>query len=101
MICRLMLVIHQRDSFNPQRPRRRDLCVRVVTKCEIESAIARPFTQSRGAPQKVAGLSRKRSAAVAADHVRHHSRFGSELNSMGKVARADFDLVPTRTEFRN
>ena len=56
MIRRLMLVIHQRHRLDSQRRGGGDLRVGIMTDCKIESAITRPFAQSRRAPDQVSGF---------------------------------------------
>src|SRR5438067_1643297 len=101
MICRLVLVIHQRQALDPKRRGGRNLRIGIVTEREIDSTVACPFAQRGSAAHEVTGLAAKRAAAMPTDYVRHHSGLRRQLNRLRKVARGYFDLMSARSEFRN
>src|SRR5689334_5551922 len=72
-----------------------------MTDGEIESAVARPFTQSRGAAHEVAGFSRNRTAAMATNDMGQHSCLAGKFDSLREITRGDLDCVAARNEFRN
>src|SRR5262249_18408394 len=68
---------------------------------EIESAISCPLPERCRAAHEIAGLAAKRSTTVAADHVRHHAGVDCQFDCLSKIACGDFNLMPSRSKFRN
>ena len=93
MICRLMLIVHQRNARQRKRSRSEDLRIGIVAYSQIDIAASRPARQRQSALDQITGFARELSASVPTNYFRSESGCFGKRNRFRKRSRCDDDFV--------
>jgi hypothetical protein len=93
-----VLIVHQGNSLNPQRPCGDDVLMGIVTNGQVKISITRPSSQTDCPLDQPYSLYKDTSAAVRADHFRGKIGGHRQLHRLSKSTRCYFNLVAALLE---